>query len=256
MEWLATGVAIFLASAVEVVEVVTIVLALGITRGWRSTLVGVGTASVVLALVAAALGVALTRWIDLAVLQVVVGTLLLLFGLQWLRKAILRSSGFKALNDEDELFREETEAARTAPKIKKATLDWFAFTVAFKGMLLEGLEVVFIVITAGTSSGQMNVAIIAAISAAVIIGGIGAGLHRPLSLVPENTLKFGVGSLLTTFGTFWAGEGIGIQWLGSDLAILWLLAAYAAFAFLAVWQLRSYKRAMPSFTPVEGIDPV
>lgn len=234
MDSIGTVVAVFLASAVEVVEVVTIVLALGIVRGWRSTLIGVGTASVVLAAVTAILGTALTRWVDISALQIVVGSLLLIFGLQWLRKAILRSSGYKALNDEDEIFREELGQALAAPRVERASLDWFAFTVAFKGMLLEGLEVVFIVMTIGASSGEMGVAAGAAVAAGVIVGAAAIALRHPLSRVPENTLKFAVGLLLVTFGTFWAGEGIGIEWLGRDLALVWLLATYAGFSVLAV----------------------
>jgi uncharacterized membrane protein len=239
VDWLATVVAVFLASAVEVVEVVTIVLAIGIVRGWRSTLIGVGVACVVLALVTAVLGTALTRWVDIAVLQVVVGSLLLIFGLQWLRKAILRASGFKALHDEDLAFREETEAALAAPHLRRASLDWFAFTVAFKGMLLEGLEVIFIVMTIGASSGQLGLAAASAAAAAVVVGSIGIALHQPLSRVPENSLKFAVGLLLTTFGTFWVGEGIGIHWLGDDIALLWLLLLYGLSSYLAVRYLRA-----------------
>ena len=255
LHWLATVVAVFLASAVEVVEVVTIVLAIGITRGWRSTFIGVGAATALLAVVTAVLGTALTRWVPLTDLQIVVGALLLVFGLQWLRKAILRASGFKALNDEDALFAEEAALARTAPVITRGSLDWFAFTVAFKGMLLEGLEVIFIVMTVGASSGQMGVAVGAALGAAVIVGAAGVALRHPLSRVPENTLKFGVGLLLTTFGTFWAGEGLGVDWLGSDIALLWLLAIYAGGAFLAVRTLsaaRPAPTATPSATPVHA----
>jgi uncharacterized membrane protein len=234
MDWLAIVVAVFLASAVEVVEVITIVLAIGITRGWRSTLIGVGAASVFLAGITLMLGTALTRWVDLSVLQIAIGSLLLVFGLQWLRKAILRATGFKAPHDENQIFLKETEEARTAPLVRRASLDWFAFTVSFKGMLLEGLEVVFIVMTIGASSGQMGVAAGAAFGAAVIVGGIGVALRHPLSRVPENSLKFAVGLLLTTFGTFWAGEGIGINWLGEDLALIWLLGIYALSSFAIV----------------------
>jgi uncharacterized membrane protein len=245
MDWPATVVATFLASAVEVVEVVTIVLAVGITRGWRSTAAGVGSALVLLAVITGVLGTALTRWMNLSVLQVVVGSLLLVFGLQWLRKAILRSSGYKALNDEDLLFQEETIAAQSAPMVRRANLDWFAFTLAFKGMLLEGLEVIFIVVTIGASSGHLDVAAASAFGAAVIVGGLGALLHRPLSQVPENTLKFAVGLLLTTFGTFWAGEGAGVRWLGSDLALLWVLGCYGVASWLAVRFLVAAKRPAP-----------
>jgi uncharacterized membrane protein len=234
MDWLGTVVATFLASAVEVVEVVTIVLALGLTRGWRSTLLGAGAASVLLAALTAAFGTALERWIDIHVLEVIIGSLLVIFGLQWLRKAILRASGFKALNDEDALFRAEVASAQAAPVQMVGSLDWFAFTVAFKGMLLEGLEIVFIVMTIGSSSGDLGIAAGAAFAAAVIVGIAGVILRQPLSQVPENTLKFCVGLLLSTFGTFWAGEGVGIHWLGDDLALLWLLAGFALASFGAV----------------------
>ena len=234
MDWLGTVVATFLASAVEVVEVVTIVLALGITRGWRSTFAGAAAASVVLALATAILGTALQRWIDVGSLEIVIGSLLLVFGLQWLRKAILRASGYKALHDEDAIYRAEIAEARAAPRTRFGTLDWFAFTVAFKGVLLEGLEIVFIVMTIGASSGQLTVAAASAVAAVVVVGVIAAVLHRPLSRVPENAIKFAVGLLLTTFGTFWAGEGVGLHWLGEDLALLWLLAVYALASFLAV----------------------
>ncbi|HBY46766.1 MAG TPA: hypothetical protein DEG70_11055, partial [Chloroflexi bacterium] len=225
---LGTVVATFLASAVEVVEVITILLALGITRGWRSTLAGAAAALVILAVLTAILGTALQRWINLSALQVFVGALLLVFGLQWLRKAILRASGLKALHDEDALFAAEVTTAQGVPLVAGESIDWFAATVAFKGMLLEGLEVIFIVMTAGVASGHLGQAAMAALAAAVIVGASGVVLRRPLSRVPENTLKFGVGLLLTTFGTFWAGEGLGIHWFGGDLALLWLLAVYAA----------------------------
>jgi uncharacterized membrane protein len=248
MDWLATVVAVFLASAVEVVEVVTIVLALGITRGWRSTLIGVGVATVVLAIITAALGTALTRWVDIHVLEVIVGFLLLVFGLQWLRKAILRSSGFKALNDEDLIFQEESSAARSAPVIVRASLDWFAFTVAFKGMLLEGLEVVFIVMTIGASSGRLSVAAFSAIGAAIIVGAAGIALRHPLSRVPENTLKFAVGLLLSTFGTFWVGEGIGVHWLGDDLGLIWLLGVFCLASYAAVRALQGMHQRVSAYS--------
>lgn len=246
MGWAGTVAATFLASAVEVVEVVTILLAVGITRGWRSTLAGASAALLALVALTVILGTALQRWIDLSVLQIVVGALLLVFGLQWLRKAILRASGLKTLNDEDALFAAEVTAAASVPMVAGESLDWFAATVAFKGMLLEGLEVIFIVMTAGAASGELGAAALAAVAAAVIVGAAGAVLHRPLARVPENTLKFGVGLLLTTFGTFWAGEGLGIHWLAGDAALLWLIAAYAGFALLAVRQLAQHRSLVPA----------
>ncbi len=234
MDWLGPAVATFLASSVEAVETVTIILALGLTRGWRSTLVGATAAAIVLGLVTALVGTALQRWIDIHVLEVIIGSLLTLFGLQWLRKAILRAAGYKALHDEDVLFREETAQALVAPRQLIATLDWFAFTVAFKGVLLEGLEVVFIVMTIGASSGELGVAAGAAVAAAGVVAIAGVLARRPLSQVPENQVKFAVGLLLTTFGTFWTGEGVGVRWLGGDLALLWLLGCYGLASLFAV----------------------
>lgn len=245
MDWLGTVVATFLASAVEVVEVVTIVLAVGLTRGWRSTLAGAASAFVILVVVTAIFGTALERWVDIHVLEVVIGSLLVVFGLQWLRKAILRASGYKALNDEDALFREEVALASTAPRQIVASLDWFAFTVAFKGMFLEGLEIVFIVMTIGASSGELGVAAVSAVAAAIIIGIAGVILRRPLSQVPENHLKFSVGLLLSTFGTFWVGEGVGVRWLGDDVALLWLLAIYCLASFFAVRWLINQRTTAP-----------
>jgi uncharacterized membrane protein len=225
--------AAFLASAVEMVEALTIVLAVGLTRGWRSTLVGVGAAAVALAAVVGALGPTLTL-VPLDALRLVVGSLLLAFGLQWLRKAILRASGYKALHDEDEIFRRETEAARAARGEERAGLDWYSFTLSFKGVFLEGLEVAFIVITFGSSEGRVGLAAIAAAAALVVVGGVGLLVRAPLARVPENTLKFGVGLLLTTFGTFWATEGAGASWPGGDGALLAILAFLALTSLVAV----------------------
>ena len=243
MSWVGTVVATFLAAAVEVVEVVTILLALGLTRGWRATWLGAATAAIVLAALTAILGTALQRWVDIAALQIVIGSLLLVFGLQWLRKAILRASGYKALNDEDALYAEEVALARAAPRTSLTELDWFAFTVAFKGVLLEGLEIVFIVMTIGAASGRLAVAAGSALAALIVVGAVGAILRHPLARVPENTIKFAVGVLLTTFGTFWAGEGIGLPWIGDDLALLWLLGVYSVAALAAVRLLEQQRLA-------------
>src|SRR3954454_9796167 len=218
-------VAAYLASAVEAVEALTIVLAVGITRGWRSTLVGVGAASLALAVVVAALGPALTA-LPISSLRIVVGSLLLVFGLQWLRKAILRSSGLKSLHDEEATFREESEAARRAGDRTVEGLDWYSFTVAFKGVLLEGLEVAFIVVTFGSNQGSIPLAAVGAAAAAITVVIAGVAARAPLSRVPENTMKYSVGLLLTTFGTFWAAEGAGVDWPGQDAALLGLLAFY------------------------------
>jgi uncharacterized membrane protein len=227
----------FLASGVEMVEALTIVLGVGIVRGWRSTLIGVAAAGIVLAALVAALGPALQH-IPIGSLRLVVGALLLVFGLQWLKKAILRSSGFKAMHDEDEAFRVEREQAAAAGVDERAGLDWYAFTVAFKGVLLEGLEVVFIVIAFGGAQHRFGPAIAGAAAALVVVVVAGLLARGPLSRVPENTIKFAVGLLLTTFGCFWAAEGAGVDWPGDELFLLALLAFFAAIAFGLVQSLR------------------
>jgi uncharacterized membrane protein len=243
-------VATFLASAVEFVEAFTIVLAMGITRGWRSALVGTVLALVALAAITAIAGYALIQWFPEAALQLVVGSLLLVFGLQWLRKAILRSSGLRALHDEEETFRQETEAARLAAGESRFGLDWFGFVVSFKGVFLEGLEIVFIVITFGLNADSIPLATVGAALGGVLVLGAGAIAHRPLSRVPENTIKFAVGLLLSTFGTFWAIEGLGvfaegresIEWPGGDLALPTILALWCFVSWIAVTTLRSSRR--------------
>ncbi|HKE78812.1 MAG TPA: hypothetical protein VKB54_05860 [Solirubrobacteraceae bacterium] len=234
--------ATLLASGVEFVEALTIVLAMGTTRGWRSTWFGVGAALVALAAITAVAGYALERWLPEALLQLVVGTLLLIFGLQWLRKAILRAAGLKALHDEDETYREEVAAAAAAGDERRLGLDWFAFVVSFKGVFLEGLEIVFIVITFGVNGGSIPLAVIGAALGGLVVLGAGLALHRPLARVPENTIKFAVGLLLSTFGTFWSVEGLGwfgpgessLHWPGGDAAILVLFALWATLAWAAV----------------------
>ena len=229
--------AAFLACAVEAVEALTIVLAVGVVRGWRATLIGVGAAAIVLAILVAVIGSAL-RAVPIDALRVVVGALLLTFGLQWLRKAILRSSGYKALHNEAETFREEREQARTAGREIRAGLDWYSFTIAFKGVLLEGLEVAFIVITFGGTQHRVGLAAAGAGAAVVIVVIAGIALRSPLARVPENTIKFAVGLLLTTFGTFWAAEGTGAHWPGADLSLLGILAFFTGASFVFMRLLR------------------
>jgi uncharacterized membrane protein len=230
----------FLASAVEMVEALTIVLAVGITRGWRSALIGVGSAVVALAIVVALLGPALTR-IPLNDLRIVVGALLLIFGLQWLRKAILRASGYKALHDEDAIYQRELAEARSADTVVRASVDWYAFTLSFKGVFLEGLEVAFIVLTFGSTQGSIPLAAVGAAAAILVVGLAGVFVHAPLSRVPENTMKFAVGVMLTTFGTFWAAEGVGVNWPGSDAAIIGVLAFVLLISFAFVAALRQQR---------------
>jgi Ca2+/H+ antiporter, TMEM165/GDT1 family len=245
----------FLASAVEFVEALTIVLAMGVTRGWRSALAGAAAALVALAAITAVAGYALAQWLPESLLQLIVGTLLLIFGLQWLRKAVLRSAGLKAFNDEDETYREELEAGRAAGEEQRLGLDWFGFVVSFKGVFLEGLEIVFIVITFGLNADDVPAAVAGAAIAGVLVLGIGAIAHRPLAGVPQNTIKFAVGLLLSTFGTFWAVEGLGVfaadgeslAWPGGDAALPVLLAVWAGFAWTAIRLLKRDRLA-----PVEG----
>jgi uncharacterized membrane protein len=235
----------FLASAVETVEAVTIVLAMGLTRGWRSTLIGAGTALLALAAIVAALGPALTV-IPIEVLRLVVGALLLVFGLQWLRKAILRASGWRALRDEDAVFARERAEAGTAPKEERAGLDWYAFTVSFKGVLLEGLEVAFIVLTFGSTQGNIPLAAVGAAAAVVIVVIAGIVVREPLSRVPENTLAFTVGVLLTTFGIFWGAEGAGADWPGDDASLPVVLVFVLVVSLGYVTALRHRRKLAPA----------
>jgi uncharacterized membrane protein len=235
-------VSVFLACTVEAVEALTIVIAVGVTRSWRSALWGVGSAVLVLAVLTAGLGPALTV-IPLNALRIVVGGLLLIFGLGWLRKAILRAAGLKGLHDEDAAFAAQSAAARQhvaepgAPVIP-AGLDAYAFTVAFKGALLEGLEVVFIALTFGANQHDVPLAAVAAVAAVLVVAGAGVLVRAPLSRVPENTMKFIVGTLLTSFGMFWAGEGAGAHWPGGDASLVVIIPACALFALAVVGRLR------------------
>jgi uncharacterized membrane protein len=237
--------AAFLASAVEMVEALTIVLAVGVTRGWRSALAGVGAATVALAVVVVALGPALHR-VPIDTLRLVVGFLLLAFGLQWLRKAILRASGFKALHDEDEIFAQERVEAGRAGHEVRAGLDWYSFVLSFKGVFLEGLEVAFIVITFGSTQGDIPLAAAAAAAALVLVAAAGAVVRAPLSRVPENTMKFAVGIMLTTFGIFWGAEGTGAVWPGGELALLGVLAFVVLSSLVLVGVLRRQHAALPA----------
>ncbi|HEU5371083.1 MAG TPA: hypothetical protein VFU51_01710 [Gaiellaceae bacterium] len=225
--------ATFTSSFVEFVEALTIVLAMGLTRSWRSALWGTALAVVALAAFTAAAGYALVNWLPETALQLGIGSLLLVFGLQWLRKAILRSAGLKSLHDEEEEFREQAAAARAAGPEDRFGLDWFSFVVSFKGVFLEGTEVVFIVITFGLNAHDVPLAAGAAGAAGVAVLAAGAVAHRPLARVPENALKYVVGLLLSTFGTFWAVEGLGVfrdggrlSWPGGNWSILGVLAAW------------------------------
>ncbi len=232
--------AAFLASVVEIVEAFTIVLAVATIRGWRPALLGTGAGLSLLAVIVLALGPVLDR-IPIQVLQLVIGVLLLLFGLRWLRKAILRSAGIIALHDEELAFKAETTELQAEAKQQHTHLDWLAGLAAFKAVVLEGLEVVFIVIAVGAGRGLLWPASLGALAACILVLAIGANVHKPLSRVPENTLKFGVGVMLSAFGVFWTGEGLGVAWPGHDLAILGF-----ALAFLVLGIALSHVLRRPS----------
>jgi len=249
--------AVFLACAVEAVEATTIVLAAGTARDWRSAMIGLGAAVVVLGAAVGALGPAISA-LPIGALRLVVGGFLLVFGLQWLRKAVLRASGYKALHNEDEIFRTQLAAARAASTQRVGIVaDWYAFTLSFKGVLLEGLEVAFIVLTFGANQHNIPIAALAAGAAIVVVAAAGVMLRSPLARVPENTLKFVVGTLLSAFGIFWGAEGAGANWPGSDAALLVLIPAIALLgvglsAALRVSRLRAARVTVSSVAPPVG----
>jgi uncharacterized membrane protein len=244
-------IAVFLACVVEAVEATTIVLAAGTARDWRSAGIGTGCALVLLGAIVAVLGPAVSQ-IPLRGLRVVVGALLLVFGLQWLRKAILRAAGLKALHDEDKLFTEHMAAARSQQARRFALApDWYGFTLAFKGVLLEGLEVVFIVLTFGSNARDIPLATLGAACAVVLVALAGFAVRAPLARVPENTMKFVVGIMLTSFGVFWGGEGAGANWPGSDAALLVIIPVIALLGVGLVALLRRSGGGSPGTAPPE-----
>jgi uncharacterized membrane protein len=237
------GLGVFAAASVEAVEALTVVLAVGITRGWRSTMYGVGAALLTLAVIIAVLGPAIAA-IPISVLRLVVGGLLLIFGLGWLRKAILRAVGYLRTRDEAAIFTKTTQAAGdTKSRRLHAVDDWYSFTVSYKSVLLEGLEVVFIVLAFATSASSLSVAVIASLLAIIVIAALGIALRRPLTKIPENALKYGVGVMLTSFGTFWAAEGAGIHWPAGDASLPVLILSFAVAALLIQVLARRYYRA-------------
>jgi uncharacterized membrane protein len=232
-----TVAAAFLASLVEFVEALTVVLAVGVVRGWRGALAGSGAAALTLLAMIALLGPLLTR-IPLDTIQLAIGTLLLLFGMRWLRKAILRAAGIIAMHDEASIFAEQ-EAALRQMEGSRGGLDTVAVITAFKITMLEGIEVVFIVIALGAAGkGLLIPAGLGALAALLVVVAVGAAVHRPLSRVPENTLKFVVGVLLSAFGAFWVGEGLGLTWPGEDWSIPGLMVGFLAGALIAVRMAR------------------
>jgi len=226
----------FAASFVEAVEALTIVLAVGFTRGWGSALGGAGAGLAGLALIVAALGPLLVA-APVHALQFVIGVLLLLFGLRWLRKAILREIGLIPKHDELAAFAKETRALRSGER-DAAALDWIAATASFKAVLLEGIEVAFIVLAVGARPGMLAPAILGALAAAVVVVLLGVAIRHPLARVPENTLKFVVGIMLSAFGVFWTGESLGVAWPGEDAAIVGLAAVFLAVSAALVALMR------------------
>ena len=205
-----------------------------ITRGWRAPLAGSALAALTLAVIVGTLGVALVTVVPEHLLLVLVGTLLLLFGLRWLRKAVLRFAGIVALHDEEEIYRKEVAELR-AQGLRRTQWDWVGMIVAYKAVLLEGIEVAFIVIAFGAKGiGAMNAAIVGAIAAGIIVIALAAALRHPLTAVPENWMKFGVGAMLSSFGVFWFGEGVGAHWPGDAASIPLILGAYLVASWLAV----------------------
>jgi uncharacterized membrane protein len=246
---------VFVACAVEAIEALTIVLAAGLTREWRSTFQGMAVALVVLAAVVAVLGPTITL-LPLTALRLVIGALLAIFGLQWLRKAILRGAGYKALHDEAGAYLREVAAAKVAaPSSRRGVSDWYAFTLSFKGVLLEGLEVVFIVITFGASQHDVGAAVIGAAAAVVVVAATGFAVRAPLARVPENALKFAVGIMLTSFGTFWGAEGAGISWPGNDGALLVLvpLVALVSLGYTALLRRTAPLAPAPAANPSQEV---
>ena len=249
MQW-AVATASFLASAVEFVEAFTIVLVVGVTMNWRSSLLGAFAAAATLAVIIATFGVALVQFVPLDILRLVVGVLLILFGLKWLKKALLRYSGLKALHDEEAIYEEQMAELKARGESTTPRIQSLGVALSYKAVLLEGLEVAFIVITFGSSAASSTIsrssgiasAAIGALIAGVLVIGLGMLVRAPLKQVPENTLKFVVGVMLTTFGTFWAGEGLGINWPFADLYLLVLAALYLLVSLVIVSWLKQVKQ--------------
>ncbi len=245
---LALFASVFAAAGVEAVESLTVVLALGITRGWRAPLLGVGAALVVLSALTAALGAALST-VDIDTLRLIVGAFALMFGLSWLRKAVLRRAGRKAMHDEAAEFRRESEAAGSEPSPGRA-LDVYSLAIAFKVTVLEGMEVALVIISFGSGARSMGLAVLAGICGVVAVAAVGAFARHPLARVPENDLKLGVGVMLTSFGAFWAGEGAGFEWPGGNAALVPLIALVLGASLATAKALSGRPAATPSSSPL------
>lgn len=243
---------VFLACLVEAVEALTIILAAGTARDWRSAITGALAGLLVLVVAIAVLGPAISV-IPLNGLRLFVGGLLLIFGLQWLRKAILRASGHKALHDENLAYQLTIAEAKVAPASGRAMVtDWYAFTLSFKGVVLEGVEVAFIALTFGANQGRIPLAVLAAATAVVLVAITGFAVRAPLARVPENAMKFAVGVMLTAFGIFWGAEGAGVHWPGEDIALLVLIPGVALYALALVAVFRRRAPAATNATAAQG----
>ena len=244
---------VFVASMVEFVEAFTIVLAMGVTRGWKSAISGAAAALLLLSGFTVVLGYAITQLIPESLLQLTVGVLMLIFGLQWLRKAVLRAAGAKQLHDEEAEYAEQTAAAARAARTTYAGIDLYGFMISFKGVFLEGVEVTFIVVTFGANSQAIPLAVAAGLSAALFVLVLGIALREPLAKVPENTMKYGVGIMMTGFGSFWSIEGLGffgtsgesVEWPGDRWALLVITVAWLVLSRALVVVLRK-QRELPS----------
>jgi len=237
-------ISVFVATTVEMVEALTIVLALGITRGWRTALIATGAAIATLAIVVAIFSTVLLTLNDdsgspITPLWAIVGGLLLVFGLQWMKKAIFRLGGVLPSRDEVEIYKKLTHNATKAPRRKKDTIDWYSFVMVFKGVLLEGFEVVFIVVVFGSARGELGLGASAAVVALVVVMLLGWIIHKPLSKIPEDWMKLAVGLLLTTFGTYFGSEGLGIVWPLGEWALLYLLILYTFLSVFMIYFLRA-----------------
>jgi uncharacterized membrane protein len=249
---LALALSVFVACAVEAVEALTIVLAVGATRSWSSALAGVAAATVVLAALVGALGPTLTA-LPIGVLRLVVGALLLVFGLQWLRKAILRAAGLKELHDEQREYSEQSRAAERAAHGVSA-IDGYSFAISFKGVLLEGLEVAFIVLSFGANQHRVGLAAFAAGLAVAVVVLAGILVRAPLRRVPENAMKLAVGVMLSSFGMFWGAEGAGASWPGSDLALLVVIPAMLALSIALIAWLRRARVPVALASPAYAVE--
>ncbi|NOU97267.1 hypothetical protein GC093_29160 [Paenibacillus sp. LMG 31456] len=228
----------FLGTAVEFVEALTIVLAVGVTKGWKSSLSGMALAILLLTALVALFGVPLMSYVHVSAFQLVIGILMMMFGMRWLRKAILRYSGLKALHLENEAYEEELSRQKNERSVSKQ-MDWFGFTTTFNIVLLEGIEAIFIVLTLGLAANELSSAIFGSIIGIVIVIIAGILLRKPLAMIPENTMKFVVGLMLSSFGIFWVGEGVGVEWWHEDVSILVLTAALLLVSILCVGVLRN-----------------